>query len=173
MPVASTPIVLRMASGPDSSMTFAMVKTLEIDWIETSDLMSPGGVDLAVGGHQGDAEDLRVDLGERRDVVGVVALLEVLVLGVGGVERGLDLGRRLRRAAGATTSPQHDEGRAEEPQAERPTVFMAFITCLQTRWLKLYLTENWMRRSSEVKPSRKFSRLPHWISGPSITSGVG
>ena len=41
MPVASTPIVFAIASGPDSSMTFAMVKTLEIDWIETSDLTSP------------------------------------------------------------------------------------------------------------------------------------
>ena len=41
MPVASTPIVFAIASGPDSSMTLAMVKTLEIDWIETSDLTSP------------------------------------------------------------------------------------------------------------------------------------
>ena len=41
MPVASTPIVLRDRVGALSSMTFAIVKTLEIDWIETSDLMSP------------------------------------------------------------------------------------------------------------------------------------
>ena len=41
MPVASTPMVLRMASAPCSSITFAMVKTLEIDWIETSERMSP------------------------------------------------------------------------------------------------------------------------------------
>ena len=41
MPVASTPIVLAIASGPCSSMTFAIVKTLEIDWIDTSDLTSP------------------------------------------------------------------------------------------------------------------------------------
>ena len=41
MPVASAPIVFTIASGPCSSMTFAIVKTLEIDWIETSDLMSP------------------------------------------------------------------------------------------------------------------------------------
>ncbi len=41
MPVASTPIVFAISSGPDSSMTFAIVKTLEIDWIETSDLTSP------------------------------------------------------------------------------------------------------------------------------------
>ena len=41
MPVASTPIVLTIASNPDSSATFAIVKTFEIDWIETSDLTSP------------------------------------------------------------------------------------------------------------------------------------
>ena len=41
MPVASTPICFSIASAPDSSMTFAIVKTLEIDWIETSDLTSP------------------------------------------------------------------------------------------------------------------------------------
>ena len=41
MPVASTPIVFSIASGPCSSMTLAIVKTLEIDWIETSDLTSP------------------------------------------------------------------------------------------------------------------------------------
>ncbi len=41
IPVASTPMVFSIASGPCSSITLAMVKTLEIDWIETSDLMSP------------------------------------------------------------------------------------------------------------------------------------
>ena len=40
-PVASTPMLLVMASGPCSSMTLAIVNTLEIDWIDTSDLMSP------------------------------------------------------------------------------------------------------------------------------------
>jgi hypothetical protein len=39
-PVASTPCSWDRI-GPCSSMTLAMVKTLEIDWIETSDLMSP------------------------------------------------------------------------------------------------------------------------------------
>ena len=34
-----------------------------------------GGVDLAVGGHQRDAEQVRIDLGERRNVVGVLAFL--------------------------------------------------------------------------------------------------
>ncbi len=41
MPVASTPIRLEIASTPWSSITLAMVKTLEIDWIETCDLTSP------------------------------------------------------------------------------------------------------------------------------------
>ena len=41
MPVASTPIVFAIASGPCSSMTFAMVKTFEIDWIDTWVLRSP------------------------------------------------------------------------------------------------------------------------------------
>ena len=48
-PVASTPIVFAISSGPDSSITFAIVKTFEIDWIETCGLHVAGGVDLAVG----------------------------------------------------------------------------------------------------------------------------
>ena len=40
-PVASTPMLSRIASGPCSSITLAMVKTLEIDWIETSEVTSP------------------------------------------------------------------------------------------------------------------------------------
>ncbi len=40
-PVASTPMFFAMASGPCSSMTFAIVKTFEIDWIDTSELTSP------------------------------------------------------------------------------------------------------------------------------------
>ncbi len=40
-PVASTPIRFSIASSPCSWMTCAIVKTLEIDWIETSVLMSP------------------------------------------------------------------------------------------------------------------------------------
>ena len=40
-PVASTPMLSRIASGPIASTTWAMVKTLEIDWIETSEVMSP------------------------------------------------------------------------------------------------------------------------------------
>jgi hypothetical protein len=40
-PVASTPMRLAIASSPCSSMTCAMVKTFEIDWIETSVCTSP------------------------------------------------------------------------------------------------------------------------------------
>ena len=40
-PVASTPMRFSMAAGPCSWMTWAIVKTLEIDWIETSVFTSP------------------------------------------------------------------------------------------------------------------------------------
>ena len=40
-PVASTPMLFSIASGPCSSMTCAIVNTLEIDWIDTSEVMSP------------------------------------------------------------------------------------------------------------------------------------
>ena len=40
-PVASTPIRFSIDSSPCSWMTWAIVKTLEIDWIETSVLTSP------------------------------------------------------------------------------------------------------------------------------------
>ena len=57
-----------------------------------------GGVDLAVGGDEGDAEQVRVDLGQRRDVVGVLAFLEVAELGVGRVDRPLDVAPAPARA---------------------------------------------------------------------------
>ena len=40
-PVASTPIRCLIDSRPCSSMTCAIVKTFEIDWIETSVFTSP------------------------------------------------------------------------------------------------------------------------------------
>ena len=40
-PVASTPIRFSIESSPCSWMTCAIVKTFEIDWIETSVLTSP------------------------------------------------------------------------------------------------------------------------------------
>ena len=73
-PVASTPTPSRIACSPESSITRAMVKTLEIDWIENSDVGVADGVDLAVGGDERDPEQVRGHLRERRDVVGVLAL---------------------------------------------------------------------------------------------------
>ena len=40
-PVASTPMRFSIASRPCSWMTWAIVKTFEIDWIDTSVLTSP------------------------------------------------------------------------------------------------------------------------------------
>ena len=83
-------------------MTRASVKTFEIDWIETSRRRVAGRVDLAVGSHERDAEQVRVDLGERGDVVGVLAFVQVLVLRVGRIERALNVGGRWwSRLAGA------------------------------------------------------------------------
>jgi hypothetical protein len=55
-----------------------------------------GGVDLPVGRHDRDAVQLGINLGERRNVVGILALGQVLVFRVCGVDRLLDIGRRLR-----------------------------------------------------------------------------
>ena len=60
-----------------------------------------GGVDLAVDGHQRDAEQVRIDLGERRDVVGVLAFLERLEL----IERVVDGGLRIAAPGRESTSP--------------------------------------------------------------------
>ena len=68
-----------------------------------------GGVDLAVGGDERDAEQVRIDLGERRDVVGVLAFLQVLELRVGRVDRGL---RRRLRPAPRATGPSGRRARA-------------------------------------------------------------
>src|SRR6185503_13656460 len=108
---------------------------------------------------------------ERRDVVGVLAFLEVLVLGVGRVERALDLRGALGRG-GRRAQAEHDESRCGEAPAARRRLEAVHHLPPSDR-LKLYLAENWIRTSSDVKPSRKFSRLPHWISGPSITFGAG
>ena len=75
-PVASTPIRFSIA-----------VESLLLDHLRHREdlgdrldrhlgLDVAGGVDLAVGGDQRDAEQVRIDLGERRDVVGVLAFLE-------------------------------------------------------------------------------------------------
>ena len=99
-PVASTPILSRTAVAPAVSSTLASVKTLEIDWMENGRVDVPLLEGLAVDGDERDAEELRVDLGERRDVVGVLALVEGPVLLPGGVDgRGVGV-----RAGAATTT---------------------------------------------------------------------
>src|SRR5213076_2916936 len=54
-----------------------------------------GGVDLAVGGDERDAVDVRVDLRQRRDVVRVSAFFQILEPGVGGGDRAVDVARTL------------------------------------------------------------------------------
>ena len=80
-----------------------MVKTLEIDWIEKSCVDVADGVDLAVDGDQRDAEEIRGHLGEGRDVVGVLALLEARVLGVRRLQRRFDVGLGRLRQRPATS----------------------------------------------------------------------
>ena len=123
-------------------------------------------VHLAVRGHDRDAEQLRIDLGEGRNVVGVLALLQVLVLRVGGIDRLLDVGRRLREGAGAEDECQRHHDGADACE-------VAFISTLQSVCEKLYLNENCTLTPSEWKPSAKFSRRPHWNSPPIITFGTG
>ena len=48
-----------------------------------------------------------------------------------------------------------------------------FITTLRSVCEKLYLNENWTLTPSDVKPSEKFSRRPHWNSPPIMTFGTG
>src|SRR4029453_4981932 len=82
-------------------------------------------------------------------------------LGLGG------RGRRLRRRG-------HGRREREAEDAGANSAARANLHHLPpTETLKLYLAENWIRKSSDVKPSRKFSRLPHWTSGPSMTFDVG
>src|SRR4030095_5946414 len=104
---------------------------------------------------------------QRRDVVGVLAFLEVLVLRVRGVERRLDLRRRL----GARDRRQHQH--RQRGHGRRAVRRACSHHLPPNESLKLYLAENWIRKSSEVKPSRKFSRLPHCTSGPRKTLGSG
>ena len=51
-------------------------------------------MDLAVHSDERDAEQIRIDLGKRRDVVGVLAFLQRSEFRICGVDRGL-LGPRL------------------------------------------------------------------------------
>ena len=117
-----------------------------------------GGVDLAVGGDQRDAEQIRVDLGERRNVVGVLAFLEVLVLVEGGVDDRLRIAG-LRARDGIT------------PTREKPTAAISATRCLSRYHCdpslasdldaEVVLDENWSRTSSDGSRREKFSRRPH------------
>ena len=89
------------------------------------------GVDLAVRGHEGDAVDVRVDLGERRDVVGVLAFLEVLVLRVGRVERAPGSRPGVCACAAGAARPSTATATARSRRPSR-TVLRPFITCLPT-----------------------------------------
>ena len=114
-PVASTPIRFSIDVGPLLLDDLRHREDLRDRLDRDLGLDVAGGVDLAVGGHQRDAEQVRIDFGERRDVVGVLAFLQVLVLGVGGVRRPAGACRRLRVAAPTATASEsaRDERRAE------------------------------------------------------------
>src|SRR5690606_17071210 len=92
-----------------------------------------GGVDRAVGGDQGDAEQFRIDLGERRNVVGVLAFVERSDLSVSRVNRSLDLGWRLRaRRCRRREHPQAEDARANK---EIPNPSTHFPSSTSPRWL--------------------------------------
>ena len=95
-PVASTPMRFSIAVRPLLLDDLGHREDLGDRLDRDLGLHVTGGVDLAVGGDHGDAEQVRIDLGERRNVVGVLAFLERPELCVGRVNRLLDLGWRLR-----------------------------------------------------------------------------
>ena len=129
-----------------------------------------GGVDLAVDRHDGDAEQVRIDLRQRGNVVGVLAFLEVPELRVGRVHGPLHVTRRLRVQRRARHR-QHAEGeRAALTEELACILFMAQPPSFQE---KLYLNENWILKPSLLNPSEKFSRRPHCSSPPNITFGTG
>ncbi len=96
IPVASTPMVFAIASGPCSSSDLRQREDLGDRLDRDLGLHVAHGVDLAVGRDERDPVDVRVHLGERRDVVRVLAFLQSLILGVRRLQSGFDLGRRLR-----------------------------------------------------------------------------
>ena len=77
-PVASTPIRFSIDVEPLLLDDLRHREDLRDRLDRDLGLHVAGGVDLAVGGDQRDAEQIRIDLGQRRDVVGVLAFLEVL-----------------------------------------------------------------------------------------------
>jgi hypothetical protein len=68
-----------------------------------------GGDDLAVNGHQCDTEQVRIDLGQRGNVVGVLAFLQVPELLVRSLDRFLRIAR-LRESAARDADEQRDDG---------------------------------------------------------------
>ena len=120
------------------------MNTLEIDWIDTSDWMSPCRVDLTVCRDERDAVDAGVDLGQGRDVVGVLAFLQVLVLGVGRIQRRLDRGRGLGLGQGR---PQEADNQRQNRLASPIlciVLSMRFMLCTS---LGFYLAADIRRRS--------------------------
>ena len=79
-----------------------------------------GGVDLAVGGDDRDAEQVRIDFRQRRNVVGVLAFLERPELRVGGVDGLLHVAGRLRveRRDSQVSIPSAQRARAERDDIE-------------------------------------------------------
>ena len=121
-PVASTPIFSSAASAPAVWITLASVNTLEIDWMENGAVHVPFLHHLAVHGDEGDAEEPGIDLGERGDVVRVLALVEGQVLRVGGVDCRLCRALRIRSPAGSEKNDDEKRGGAEREHGCLPWV---------------------------------------------------
>ena len=190
MPVASTPMVLRMCVGPCLLHHLRHGEDLGDRLDRYLRLDVAGGVDLAVLGHQGDAVDLRVDLGERRDVVGVGALLDVVVLRVGGVEGRLDLGRQSAPRAARRPWRRVSPRRRGRRRAVRMRFDGCSCHCPPKKRLALLASSQrgppqppapprcgrsctWPRTGCADRPTRSRRgscwRRPYWISGPNIT----
>ena len=119
-----------------------------------------GGVDLAVGGDQGDAEQVRIDLGERRNVVGVLAFVERPELRVGGVDRLLDVGGRL--CARRHRQRERSETEQARPDRETPnTSTHCYPPLFKTGWqfddrvVTLHFTFAFSQARTRRRPSSK------------------
>ena len=113
-PVASTPTPFSIALSPLSCITSRHGEDLR-DRLDREQLLDVADrVDLAVDGDQRDAEQVRRHLGEGGDVVGVLAFLQSLVLGMRRLQRRVDGGlggsplrhgrRRDRRASSSSVA---------------------------------------------------------------------
>ena len=101
-----------------------------------------GRIDFAVDGDQRDAEQIRIDFGERRNVVRVLAFLEVLELLECAVDGGLRIGRLLGDSA-PRLQRRHAGERCQQPCAlDSPRRDFMIMTSLPTLTEKLYLNEN-------------------------------